>query len=800
MVVKYYKSPDLKYASRKRYQTFNFEAFAQEEQKAILLGDGANTTVKTSVANICDYVTIDNTRWFVLYPTYMNGGQVMLYLQRDVFGENGVLDCFGKIERGYTETFLRNRKELSLNQILKKRTPLKPNTNKYGNYTVNNHIDELWGVLYLTKPTGLDPTTGQPYQDTVNITIPAFSPPVSNYAFIENNTTKAYKVSPYVFLSFDIKYAASIFNPLNEKCFSIDISFYQNGKFGLSFREIPKTDNVALRFTTITTAGFRTDFNDYSSLKNAIRDIGNKVANYIIRNQNTTGFGYIFPQYPEVTDTEYGKYNGVTIKKDDKFYEYSVEKVTTRVPGSVPTDNMVICNIIKNGLNGSSSDNSIVYSSLDSANDGYGIFRQSVCDVFNNVYTYKVLPNEQTGTLTIDVSKQLIDEPYYVLVFPLYNVNISGSKDYSIDRNNAFMIFNTVIQYLSGENPYLVDAQVYPYCPNLIEVSSEVKGYPFFSINSTSFITVSEVQLLPYSDIKKEYIERQYSIVSPEQSGNFVFNFYDYKNKINDTNGLNYEMLEVDIKTSLKPFSIIASAVINPDTDALNGITYDSDVRGCQPSSNGFECSLSSNAFQQYKRQNSNYQQIFALQKEELQKQHQVERVNEKTSGIVNTLSASMMGAIGGASLGSGPISKAIGGATGGLAAGTIVGSAMDKQYRENEKLRAYEESLQQQRFDLEIGTIKNLPNSVNRISSFNEIILKDFYFCIETYECSELEKKIVDNFIKKYSYGIGVFDLYSNYSEPGWFIRGTLITSNFDVNLHNIAETELKGGIYLYD
>ena len=42
------------------------------------------------------------------------------------------------------------------------------------------------------------------------------------------------------------------------------------------------------------------------------------------------------------------------------------------------------------------------------------------------------------------------------------------------------------------------------------------------------------------------------------------------------------------------------------------------------------------NAFETYKRQNSNYQQIFKLQQDELQKIHETEKVNENTSGIVN--------------------------------------------------------------------------------------------------------------------------------------------------------------------
>ena len=376
---------------------------------------------------------------------------------------------------------------------------------------------------------------------------------------------------------------------------------------------------------------------------------------------------------------------------------------------------------------------------------------------------------------------------------------------YHITKKTSFMVFNTIIQFLSGDNGYLVDAQIYPYCPVLTSCSAKVLGVPFFSINSSCYEHYCSVQLLPPSDVKKDYIQRSYSIISPEQTGKFTFNFYDYKTKVNDVNGVNYEALNVIIKTALKPFSILSSAVIQPDAGSLVGITYSSDLRGSQPTSNGFECSLSSNAFQSYKRNNSNYQQIFSLQKEELAKQHEVEKVNEITSAVIQTVTAGAMGTMAGSAAADGfwgdfVHSQSIGAAAAGATATIAVGAAMAVQTVQNEKLRTYERELQQQQFDLQIGTIKNLPNSVNRISSFNEIIMKDFWFCVEIYECSELEKEIVDTFISNYAYGIGVFDYLVNYQKDGWFLRSTLITSNYNVNLHIIAENELMGGIYLYE
>ena len=143
---------------------------------------------------------------------------------------------------------------------------------------------------------------------------------------------------------------------------------------------------------------------------------------------------------------------------------------------------------------------------------------------------------------------------------------------------------------------------------------------------------------------------------------------------------------------------------------------------------------------------------------------------------------------------------KAVGAIAGGATSGSVVGLAMAGQSIANESLRRYEETLQQERFDLKIGTIKNLPNQISRISSFNEIIMRNFYYVVEVYECSNEESLLVDDFIEKYSYGLGVIGLYSKFIKDKWFVRGTLISSNLYPILHTVLNDELKGGIYYYE
>ena len=645
MLVRYYKDKELTYTSRKRYKMFNFTPFYEEEQKAVLLGDGASTTLKTNKENICDYVTIDETRWFVTSYIYMNGKQVQLNLQRDVIGEFGISDCYGKIERGYTDSILKYRKELSLNQILKNRKKVIPNSNIYGNFSVNNHDNEMWGILYLVKPSGLDPNTGEPYPEKVNINIPAFEPKTVDFDFIENGTIKDLGYSDDIEIIIQIK--------------------FKNSNNQYSVRIVFKGTNDSLTARAFVTNVIATETydieydvdvkNNETARLNAATAIGRHIGEVIIRNKDNPDSVFTFPEIPVITES-YTNYNNVVIEKDNKFYAYTTSNIETHRYGRVGSKSSILDFIYSETNNKTITYYDENYKEVSLTlklriDAGDKLVAFSNIKVMSELYQCRELTEFESGNIIIDMSQNLIDEPYTILAFPLFDVEISGASNYKIDRKTAFMIFNTVIQFLSGENPYLVDAQIYPYCPVLTGVTSEIEGYPFFSINSTSYNHHCSVQLLPYSDIKKEYIIRQYSIISPEQSGKFDFNFYDYTNKVEDNNGINYAKLDIVVKTALKPFAIVSSAVIQRTSDSLIGIPYDSDLRGSQPSGNGFECSLASNAFETYKRQNSNYQQIFALQKDELQLQHEVELTNDITSTVVNTAAATAMGAIAGANM-----------------------------------------------------------------------------------------------------------------------------------------------------
>lgn len=858
MLIKYYNNEELCYSNRNRYNILNFSHFNEEEQKSILLGDGSTTSIKTSVENICNYVTIDNTRWYVVSYTYLNGRQVRLNLQRDVIGEFGITDLFGKIERGITNTILKNKRELTLNQILKRRIPLRTVDNNYGSWSVDTHEGECWGILYLKEPR----SDGS---NKININIPEFSIPISSLTplnevipgreyFSSIKSSYIYTTSQFFVrfsksnggyaqgYLFDVKTMYSFING--------DLEFNSNEIDYVSSRSTPYNDNFSAGFFIDIRFGFDNvssaiPLGSISALnlcKIAINSYFRNLFDVLKKGENTAEFEFnydksffdlrqLVEKYSNRVEIP-EEYNNAVIKEEvngeEKYYRYNISERLVRYPSQG--------NLFKNPENNSTQIIEVgnYYNKKTIGNDRLSTYQQSISYTTQSGLNVTVVASasvptggvvhknpvtnwasycyfelsmktlvkeevskEDAGVLELKTIGNFVDEPYSIYLVPLFNTKMySGNNIISVEKTKSFNLFNSVIQSLYGQSGYLVDAQIYPYCPNLNEGYISFNGIPFFTAQSTSYTRRSSVSLDVFDDVKKEYICRQLSIVAPDQSNKFSFNFYDYYSSKKD--------LVLNIKTALKPFSIISSAVIDRDYDSLMGIDYESDLRGCQPTANGFEVSLSTDQFQDYVRNNSNYEKIFNKNQEYLEKQHEVEQGNEITQGIFNTLSVTAMGAIAGGSMADAGIfnsfgTKTAGAITGGIAAGITAGAANAAQLIINNGLREYEQNLQKELFNLNIGQIKNLPNNISRISSFNEILLKDFYYVLEVYECSEYELSLVDLYLEKYSYSLGVYGLFYNYYSNGRFLKGNLITSSLNTNLHNIASKELKGGIYYY-
>lgn len=882
MYIKYIKETSLALTTRKRYSSNAFPIiskqldnnklangfFRTEEQKKISLGDGVNTSVKTKSINICDYVimgtneevSVNITKWFVVYYEYLNGGQIILYLRRDIIGEKGLTNLFGKVDRGYLDNtnVLINRKELSVNEILKNRVHLKTDQiisgyTKAGSYnvSVSNNDEELWGIFYFVKDRA---------KLTETFDIPEFSKVDFN---LEVGDIKGNVISDGGVVFFDLKIAIPTAGT--------GATWYCRANIRLTFRNgalvvdepkpsviiatSPQTSGSGKYIRCILTddQGRGLGLLDASLVKTIVTKILYNVAyKYAeLYNNNIVPDGVINTTIRQ-SDIDFSSYDGKIAKSNGRYYNCSISQIPnyqSDTEGNTENSRSKNDEFVMNAIEGtlpfdirtSLGNQHIVQISADVHNyGGSADFEHSYYFTVINYSIYWVnfteITSNEANAITLEDFGDIVDEPFFIMAMPLYSVNIDGYTENNLSKENCFKAFNSIIKGLSGENSFLIDAQIVPYAPEL-KSYVELKHYtedtqgnsindftiPLFYLKSSSYervctkqftigdYTVSDMSmniLKVFANKKKEYCKKQYSIVSPEQSGKIAFNFYDYVNS-SWINNNTYNMRFI-IKIALKPYSVIASCIIDRGSAgsefSLEGITYNSDMRGCQPNSGGFQASLASDQFQTYKRQNSNYQQIFNKQQEMLGEQHKAERVSEVTQGIMNTIAATVSGAMAGQAMTDAGIwgdmvgAQAVGAITGAATFGVIAAGANIAQGIVNEHYRQYEYKYKQDMFDLSIGTIKNLPLSVNRISSFNEIILKDFWFCLEVYECTKKESDIIDTFIENYGYAVGVYGYFSAYATNHCFVKGEILKSDLPVNLHQVAESDLGMGIYYYE
>lgn len=878
MRVTFYNVTALAYSNRNRFKDIidvpilgTDSVTVIDNHRSIDIGNGDFCYIVTKAENKSTYVTIENqeiglTRWYVTDTSYLNGGQIQLNLVRDVVGEFGLENVVGKVERGITSGALKYRSELSVNQVLKNRERIQTeikrgeitiekvkamrNYVQYGNMKVlarsgtqdldsNPHSGEQWGVVYFKIPEEKQTFELAPTQQVFGSGEP-----------IENNTTIATRLLSGVVgvIEFDLFYNfTALFStqyPRKVHCriefnrenvfsdYTYRFIFSNEEKYELEEHYTSAKLNSANHIEILGTNRRQYKVDSNQKLLKLAQAFCNKIITAIQEQESTVYYKPASINVNTSSTFDATQYDNVYYKEESIYYLYKVQYGTRTENG--------ICD--KTGLQ------SYLIGPNGKISNVGGTFEVNIDNQFYEVYCASSLTLNATSLVSYykyDVTKEIksptdlnmslvietdisksVYEPFTTLVCPLYDCIIYDDNNgnvYYVDGKQAWDAFNKIINKLSGDNGWLIDAQVIPYCPPLIAKATsvtepkeekKVTKLPLFYINNGYFSYDIVKKVNVYENVKKDYIQRKYNIKSPDQSNDFLFDLYDYiaiedkndEEQSLETLGTTTEKdVTFRIKCVLKPFDFICCCGVVPSEGSIKNSTYESELMGCVPSNNGFEATLTSNAFETYKRENANYQQIFNTQLEELQKQHQVEKVNEKVQAVVNTITATSMGAIGGAAMSNASVlgtsfSGAIGASIGGAAAGLTVGIAQNRQIQANEKLREYEEYLLQKNYDLQIGTIKKVPNSVNRISSYNNLIMQDFAFILETYDTTTQEDVFVTNFIYNYGYAIGVIDNISKYTKNACFVKGNVITSNLNVALNLLLDKELQGGIYYYE
>ena len=437
-------------------------------------------------------------------------------------------------------------------------------------------------------------------------------------------------------------------------------------------------------------------------------------------------------------------------------------------------------------------------------------------------YSYSKLDDY---TITLDKAKLnntlMLSQPYGIIAIPLFDtrVKVGGVITETTGVDNQKTYYKLISKYSGGAAPFIIDAQIIPYAPTVFKenlktddgvyidytnmtdiIASKTgtyRGTPIVMLSNADINIDYYTNLNPYTDIQKEYTCRSYRLQSPSQDAAFDFKYYDYNRyatpfKIDETTEADTN-IQVDI--TLKPFGVYMHAKPCCKDNSLVASREFDDISGMVCGQGIFQSSMTSSAFESYKRDNSLYSDIQDRKIETLHIDQRTERENERIGGIIGTAQAGSMGAMAGGSMGG--MAGALAGGTAGIIA---AGLAYDKQIEENDKLRKREMEDAKYFYNANLQTIKNLPNTLNRVSGINQDILNHFCIYIEVYDCTEEEREIYDTLTNLTGNKLEINDKLGNYLIHGKYIQANIFTSDQKQEIVEAIKNDLDRGVYYYE
>lgn len=780
----YYNRIVKKFDTLGEYLTLPYYDNLSTENVAFNPNDGTETEQIVNIQSASfgyDYAILADgnnivSRWFILKSKRLRNGQYRLNLRRDLFADllEDVIDAPAFIEKatlGDNDPLIFNSENMTFNQIKTSETLLKDNSGC------------PWIVGYLAEGT-------HKAKDSVSYKLPT---PFANKSTFESdwsdytsngvcNNLRETINNKIVFgydFSFGFKFAVGGYIV---KSYANQDGTYRRSTLSINEYDYLKTtesnfttaDNAMVRFSDLIQTNKTNIFNLIDTGYNIKKNISN------IMNYN----GKI------VYDGDNQKYYKVSISQNTTSnYNYSVQKLT---PNLITLMNTIINN---NQYITGTKDWSYTYSN--------GTFNSDSVTLDMNIsYLQYELIEVSSETISYEIPESantLQDAPYTMFAIPYGACNVkyteSGvTKEINIEESNgrtiAISIAFDIIKKLGGNNPSLYDIQLLPYCPLQNDIDEDgvidLNISSYYSLvtdsnnNVVSLITFPiESRFtfnIPYTaTINEVKIDNEcdlYRLCSPNWNGQFEFSAA--KNGGIDT---------INVDCEYKPYQPYIH--LNPNFKRLYGQDFN-DARGLVCNGD-FSLTQTSDAWATYQRQNVNYEKIFNRQIENMEVNN-----NIQMSKAVAQASIGMVGgAIGGAMLGG-----VVGGVLGATASG--LGAAIDIGLLKASQQEAIDYT--QDQFGYSLGNIKALPNSLTKVSAFNNN--NKIFPVMEYYTCTEEEKEALRNKIKYNGMTVMRIGTIREFmkSEPT-YIKGKLIrvtTAPEDYNYVNELANEFNKGVFI--
>lgn len=738
--------------------------------------DGIRTTHDINYPNQDgDYLIVtDNnnnivSRWFVIESKRTRGGQHRLQLKRDLIADyyNKIINAPMIINRAMVKNtddpLLYNSEGFSFNQIKRNEILLKDKGNT------------PWYVLYFKK--GVGPFTGSfnpnniSYDEKINTPIAQ-----SIYA-----TATSYIITDaYLYAEYRVEAGAGA-------------GFYWSDEYKMTISEYNINFNYIAR-------SLRTDVlwfdNDSTECQNQLRTAFNGSHSSLLSILNTE-LGYSTP----ISRDTYNKLlsmNGRTVlDSDNKKYRITVIANTNTLESFVTSGNFY--NEMLRRIN---------TTTLDRTGDpGDEAFSYSEDIVTLSVTATEVTTDSISWSIDWTVDQPTNDSDFNVIAIPyenIYALDTDGGLDYNsyIDSNNSNLLVQSIALVATTN---LVDIQLFPYCPiqealtsteghlnlNQIDVKLWYKDtnrkilmlftqLSNFTFNITQSLEVPEVTGNEILDYKISNECDLYKIVSPNYNGSFEFS-------VAKNDGVDY----FNIDCTLIPYKPYIH--VNPNFKSLYGTDWN-DSKGLLCGGD-FSLPKYTDAWATYQLNNKNYQQIFDRQIRNIDFNFEQERFKTAFGLTAGALAGGVGGAVAGSKFG-GPIGAGIGALAGGVASG--VGGIMD--YSLLSEHQAEQKSLTLDNFNYQLGNIKALPDTINKVTpiTFNN---KKYPF-IEYYSATDKEKSILQNSITFKSMTINAIGTIADYLQNILtYISGNLIRlEELDLNSNEAFEiyNEIVKGVYI--
>ena len=430
-------------------------------------------------------------------------------------------------------------------------------------------------------------------------------------------------------------------------------------------------------------------------------------------------------------------------------------------------------------------------------------------DIYLNKFTIvaRKLDNIQ-GTYKYSLPqtvRKLDDAPYKMFCMPYYTGNykyrfsVDGTSYSDVDKEIQMGWAMSIAKEL-GDSLY--DLQILPYCP--ISNFEMANDRALYSVGKT--VNVDYVELKRSDDVtcgycsfcdvssKEQFIKRpievldykvenqcdMYRLCSPNYASVFEFNA-----------ARNGGVEGYNIRYTYKPYQPFIN--VAPKFGRLYGKDF-KDNRGLILSGD-FSLPIVRDSWINYQLQNKNYLLSFDRQIENMEVQYGWQKAQAITGAVAGTLQGGFTGAAAGGMMG---------GAAGAIAGGVIgtgtslVGGIMDvnmQQALHNEALDFAKDN-----FGYQLGNIKALPNTLNKVSSI--VANSKLFPFVEYYTCTDEERKAFEDKLKYNGMSIGRIGHILDFKHPDMqtYIKGQIIRleGKFDTHMVNEIANEFNKGWYI--